>query len=222
MRSRILPAVGISAIALVAAAAFAPGATASSAPNGVQHGKAGTVHYKTAATCYSQGTSLTGEGIASQDFEPAFDAYDNTGADDFVLANPCKIKTLIVSGQYSAAGPATKARVTVYKDASGQPGAVIKSKTAKVTADSAGTLGLKISKKTLKAPAGHSWLGVQVIMDFGTSGQWYWNVAADGAGKTAMWENPNGGFGICPTWQPITTCNGTVGTELSFSFANKS
>src|SRR6478735_2310000 len=123
MRSRILPAVGISAIALVAAAAFAPGATASSAPNHGQQGKAGTAHYKTAASCYSQGTSLTGEAVASQDFESAFDAYDNTAADDFALSAACKIKTVTVSGQYSIAGPAKTAHVTLYKDAGGKPGA---------------------------------------------------------------------------------------------------
>jgi len=221
MRSRLLTAVGISAFALVAATALAPGASASSAPSGAHFGQAGTAHYKTAATCYSQGSSLTGEGVASQDFESAFDAYDNVAADDFALDQACKIKTVTVSGQYSVAGPAKKAQVTIYKDAGGQPGAVIKSKTAKVTADSAGSLTLKLKKKGLKAPQGHSWVSVQVIMDFGTSGQWYWNVATDGTGPTAQWQNPGGGFGVCPTWDDITTCNGTVGTQLSFALMSK-
>jgi len=216
MRSRILPAVGISAIALVAAAAFAPGASASNAPSGAHFGKAGAAHYQTAKSCYSQGASLTGEAVASQDFEAAFDAYDNTAADDFAIKKACKIKKVIVTGQYSASGPAKAAQVTLYKDAGGKPGATIASKKAKVTADSAGTLGLKI-KKGLKAPKGHSWISVQVIMDFGTSGQWYWAVATDGAGPTAQWQNPGGGFGVCPSWDAITTCNATVGTQLSFT-----
>ena len=221
MRPRILTAVGISAMALVAATALAPAAGASSAPSATHLGKAGTADYKTAALCYSQGSSLTGEGVASQDFEADFDAYDNVAAGDFAIDEVCKIKTVTASGQYSVAGPAQKARVTLYKDASGKPGAVIKSKTAKVVADSAGTLTLKLKKKGIKAPAGHSWISVQVIMDFGTSGQWYWNVATDGTGPTDQWQNPGGGFGICPTWDDITTCNGTVGTQLSFSLASK-
>jgi hypothetical protein len=224
MRSRILPAVGVSAIALVAAAAFAPMASAHQAPGSAGSAKVSTV--KAAASvgkvCYSQGTSPSGFGISSQDFESASNAYDDTAADDFKVGKKgCKIKTVAVSGFYSAGvSSTTKANVTFYKDASGKPGAVIKAvKNAKVSDDTTGNFTINLGKKVVKLKKGTTWVSVQAVLNFSTGGQWYWAQATDGGGADAQWQNPNGGFGVCPSWDSVVTCNGATDTAMIFSLS---
>jgi hypothetical protein len=221
MRSRILPAVGISALALVAATAFAGGASAQhSSLHGVSHGKAGAVHYAhTAATCYSQGAALDGNGISSQNFEASFDQYDDMAADDFKAAADCKAKVVVVTGTDSGIGAASE-NVTFYKNAGGVPGAVIKSLTKKGTY-SAGTYTIKLGKKGPKLPKGKTrWMSVQVNLDFSTGGQWFWSTATDGGGNDGQWQNPGNGFGTgCVTWCDATVA-GATSPEFSFSISS--
>src|SRR5512146_650480 len=51
---------------------------------------------------YDQTASGTTNGYSSQDFEAAFDIYDNQIADDFTATGDWNIDQIIVSGQYSA------------------------------------------------------------------------------------------------------------------------
>lgn len=126
MRSRILPAVGISALALVAATAFAP--VASAGHSGV--GPAGKtpvgqlVHAKVnpLASCYAQRDNDNGIGIVSQNFATADDIYDSQGADDFKLTSRCRAKTVTADGVYfNGSGPADSVNVTFYKNRDGKP-----------------------------------------------------------------------------------------------------
>lgn len=221
MRSRILPVAGVSAAALVAAASFVPAsAQGTHVSSATSHGASSTTSY-VGASCYSQGDALDGNGISSQNFEAAFDAYDDMAADDFKVGKKgCTVKTVVAAGTYSAAGPAVSANVTFYKDKNGKPGSVIKSKVGKIKNDNAGTLTLSLGKKGVKLAKGTTWVSVQVNMDFGTSGQWYWSTATDGGGNPGQWQNPGGGFGTCPTWDDVLTCvTGSTSNEFSFSLS---
>jgi hypothetical protein len=221
MRPRILPVAGISAAALACAMAFAPMASASSAPGVGHSGKSGVSHFAhSASLCYQQGSSLDGNGISSQNFEASFDIYDDSGASDFSVSGKCKIKTVSVNGIYSTGtGTSHSVTVTVYKDAGGVPGAVVKSKTSKKFSGGPNYV-VKLGKKGIKLKSGDYWVGVVDDRDFSTGGQWYWATATDGGGGDDQWENPGGGFGLpqCMTWCDATNA-GATSPEFSYSLS---
>src|SRR6266536_4447517 len=43
-------------------------------------------------------------------------------------------------------------------------------------------------------------------MTFGTQGEWGWTNRTVQSNQGAAWQNPGGGFGICPTWTRMTIC----------------
>ncbi len=209
MRSRILPAVGISALALVAAAVFAPGASATHGASPAHKSPASTLsHAKTtAASCYAQSDNDNGIGIVSQNFEASFDAYDAQGADDFKLKKTCKLKTTTVAGAYfNGAGPAASVNVTYYKNSGGLPGAIVKDFQGASYTDSSG-IGNFVVKTKGKLGKGKYFVSVQANLDFSAGGEWGWNTNNTQRGVAAVWQNPGGGFATgCATWTTLSSC----------------
>jgi hypothetical protein len=161
---------------------------------------------------YDQYDNATGAAYTSQDFETAFDAYDNQAADDFVVptGETWNIDQVDVQGQYSTGGPAAAFHVFIYSDAGGLPGTNVY--TALDQAYSDGGTGTDFVI-TLSSPAtlteGTYWVSVQSRQDFGTAGQWFWNDRSVQSGNPAAWQNPGGGFGTpCTTWGVRGTCIG--------------
>jgi hypothetical protein len=218
MRSRILPAVGISALALVAAAAFAPMASASHGAWAAHKTPPGALVH---TTCYAQLDNDNGVGISSQNFEPANDAYDDQGADDFKLAASCHVKLVTTAGFFSGAGSADSFNVTFYKNASGTPGAVIKSRSNRPYTDASGTgnVTVKLGRKGPKLGAHRYWVSVQANMNFGTEGQWGWLTNNTVRGAGSVWQQPGNGAGTgCTTYTTTTTCL-AAGEGGDFAFA---
>ncbi len=221
MRSRAIPALGLSVVALALATSLAGTASAASGPSASHSGtSAATVHGPQAA-CFSNMGGDTGTAITSQNFEASFDAYDASGADDVKLKKRCTVKQIDVAGQYyNGAGPADSETVTFYKDDSGKPGAVIKSQT-KVGVDTAGSYSINLKKVKLQKKTTY-WVGVQINMDFGVGGQWGWENTTDGFKNPAQWQNPGDGFASgCTTWGNMQTCLGGVapGPDLMFAIS---
>ena len=49
-------------------------------------------------------------------------------------------------------------------------------------------------------------------MDFATQGEWGWTDRTVQSNSPAAWQNPGGGFGVCPTWAPkLAVCIPTAG-----------
>src|SRR5262245_20071286 len=74
---------------------------------------------------YDQYDSPGTYGWTSQDFEAAYDAFDNQGADDFVVpaGETWNIDEVDVKGVYfNGAGPSATFNVFIYSDSSGLPG----------------------------------------------------------------------------------------------------
>lgn len=220
MRKRLASVITASAMVTAAALMFAPAAGAASAPSFAGRG---TVHPAVEApdasvVLYDQNNNDAGTGVTSQNFEASFDIYDNSGADDFVATGGgWKIKQVTVTGvYYNGYGPAVSETVSVYKDAGGLPGALIKAKT-KVGADTAGSFVIKLGKTGIKTGgAGTRWLGVVVNMDFSAGGQWGWETRSVQSGNGAAWQNPGNGFGSgCVTWTNLMTCLG-YGPDFMF------
>ena len=173
---------------------------------------------------YDQTTgTVAGTGPASQDFEASFDTYDNQAADNFTIpaSTTWTINQVVIGGSYfNGVGPALSFNVFFYSDASGIPGTQVYSATAQpYVYDGTTYFTISLSPAAVLT-TGNYWISVQCRMDFAVGGQFAWNVVSGAYGSVAQWQNPGGGFAVCPTWGPITTCNTTVQTDLSFSLNN--
>jgi hypothetical protein len=85
-----------------------------------------------------------------------------------------------------------------------------------VGTDSGGTFTIPLSTVTL-AP-GSYWVSVTATMAFASGGEWGWEVTSNQKqGIDGQWENPGGGFGVCPTWGDVVTCVGSTGPDFMFT-----
>lgn len=209
---------------LALAAALALSGAAFAAPSKSVSGKTAVLPVTAQAVLYSQLANDSANGITSQDFEAAFDAYDNRAADDFVVpfGVKWKVSEVFVAGQHFGVTP-NSANVTFYKDKGGKPGKVVADfPMAAITNDSSGSLTVSLpSSVTLKA--GTYWVSVQAQMDFNVGGQWYWETNLAPTGMNAMWQNPGGGFGTgCDKYADMNTCLGQPAGDMMFELRGKS
>ena len=190
---------------------------AAAAPAVMGHGQRAAIPAASPdGTCYSNMGSDTFNAILSQNFEATFAAYSSQAADDFVLTSTCRAKSVDIVGQYfNGSGPADSVDLTVYKNQDNKPGKVLKTFHSRSYTNGA-SFHLKVAG-TLKS--GHYWLSPVANMAFGAGGEWGWEVQTEINGLEAMWQNPGGGFGICPTWATITNCIGVTG-DFMFSINN--
>jgi hypothetical protein len=194
----------------------------SAAPSATHHGQAqAAAAVSPDATCASNAGTDTGNAIVSQDFtDSGYDIYDSEAADDFTLSAPCVANGLSVTGQFfNGSGPADSLNITYYKNKSSHPGKVVKALTG-LDASTGPSFNVKHGKVKLKA--GHFWVSPQVVMAFGggTTGEWGWEVQTEESGVEANWQNPGGGFGVCPSWDTITNCIGVSG-DFMFTVKGK-
>src|SRR4029453_5951238 len=60
-------------------------------------------------------------------------------------------------------------------------------------------------------PAGTNWMEAQGKMNFTVNGPFGWTDRTVQSNQGAAWQNPGGGFGVCPTWTLKTICIPTAG-----------
>jgi stress response protein SCP2 len=178
-----------------------------------------------AAVLYDQTDSDAASGINSQNFEAAYDVYDNQGADDFTVPSGVKWKVSevdVTGSYYNGSGLAASQHVTFYKDKNGKPGKIV-AEFDNVTGsdDGFGSLAIKLpSTVTLKT--GTYWVSVQVNMDYSQGGQWAWGNRSTVNGSNAMWQNPGDGFGSgCVKYADESTCTGSGLGDKLFSLRGK-
>jgi hypothetical protein len=173
---------------------------------------------------YDQTAGTTTNGIASQDFETVNDGFDCQAADNFTVpGGGWTIRRVIVGGFYGTTGPAAGFNVYFYADAGGVPGAspVYTALSQAYSYDGITYYSIGLSTPAVLA-AGNYWISVQCRMDFGAGGQWFQFTSTGTFGATAQWQNPGNGFATpCTTWNPITLCNGSVETEMSFALTDE-
>jgi len=159
---------------------------------------------------YDQINSCGTNATSSQNFEPGFDAFDDELADDFVVTGIIwQISQVNASGVYfNGAGPLSSVNVRFYANAAGLPSGAPLCEFLNVVPTSGGLPSLVIDLPgTCDLNSGTYWVSVQVNMDFGTGGQWGWTDRTVQSNSAAAWQNPGGGFGVCPTWGTRhTTC----------------
>jgi Putative Ig domain/Kelch motif len=163
------------------------------------------------AVLYDQNDNDASNATNSQNFEAANAAFDDFVADDFVVpAGPgWSVSEVTIPGVYfSGTGPANSVNVTFYADAAGLPGAVACDRPAEVPSSglATGSFVIDLSSPCVLAP-GTYWMSAQVNMDFSAGGQWGWEDRLVTSNNPAAFQNPGGGFGVCPTWgQRGATC----------------
>jgi hypothetical protein len=189
------------------------------------------------AILYNQMNNPGANAVSSQNFETAYDAYDSFGADDFVVpANTSwTIKGVGVNGLYygcipPACGPAASFNVFFHTDNGGLPNdppAATRANMAYVVDpdDPPGTFRIKVNPQ-ITIPASpnprHVWVSVQANLDFNVGGQFGWGVRTVQSNDPAAWQNPGGGFGVCPDWAPMAGCIGIVDPDFQFLLAGTS
>jgi hypothetical protein len=175
---------------------------------------------KGSKTLYDQNSNDDGEAIDSQNFESTFAAYDDAGADDFTVpsGHTWKVSEVDVTGQFFVdSGPSSSENVTFYSDAGGKPGKAVKKGTfTNLNGSGSPSYSLKLGKKGVKLKAGTYWVSVVANCAFESCGEWGWEMNGAVQGNPAVWENPGGGFGICPKWDTVLNC---IGASGDFMFA---
>ena len=216
----------LTAGSLVAGAAIGTGpASASHRPSAVHRGHAAQAPRANPnlTLLYDQNNNDTGVAIVSQNFEPTYDQYDTLGADDFRVAKGqhWALNEVDVTGTYfNGAGPAASETVSVYADAAGVPGALVKAVTKVGTDNGFGSFVIPVGNIKLR-PHKRYWISVRANMDLATGGEWGWNTRTIVGKRSnpAVWENPGGGFALgCATFSNMQTCLGAVGEGPDFMF----
>ena len=168
----------------------------------------------------------TGSGPPSQIF-PDFPDFTSISVDDlFITGDAGLICSIDIQGRYTAGAPGlpgdpnSTVELTIYADDNGIPGAVqyTESFPGSVDADADGNFTLEpaqVIEATIN-PDTRYWISVVAVMEFGLSGQWYWSSATDANDNAALWQNPGGGFGVCPSWATFAECGvgGGLGPDL--------
>lgn len=161
-------------------------------------------------TLYDQAGSDSGIGIVSQNFESTFDAYDCTGADDFVVPKGVvwRIKEVDITGTpFDGSGIASSENVSFYKGKKNRPGAPIATFENIVGATNESRSYFVTLDRTVRLGPGQYWLSFQVNESFNLEGEWGWEAREDVVGSPSVWRNPNDGFQTgCTDWGRQTDC----------------
>ena len=177
----------------------------------------------TPGVLYDQTDNASMAGTSSQDFEAAFDAFDDQTADDFVVpaGQTYVVNQVNVGGQYfNGTGPAPLVNIFFYPNSGTLPGATALCTYSGIPITSGAATGAfnVILPSSCVLAAGTYWVSVQARMDFNVGGQWAWTDRTVESNSGAAWRNPGGGFG-CKAgadWVLKTTCVMTTDPDQVF------
>ena len=173
-----------------------------------------TLRLPKCGTLYSQYDNAATEpplGIGSQQFEPTMAAFNDQGADDFVLPPAPErywIQAVNVMGEYSAGGgPAVSFNVFFYTNGAGNlPGTQIAAFLNRPYIGPPPNLEIDLGNGVVLDP-GTYWLSLQAVQNFNPNGQWFWHNRTAQSNAGAAWENPGDGYGTgCVTWSRKNAC----------------
>lgn len=171
---------------------------------------------------YNQNSNGTGIATVSSNFTNYATNYDCAAADDFVVpqGHTWKIAEVDVTGLYFGGSAADSENVTFFKDRRGKPGRIVEALNKQNGIGGDGSFIFYLPKKVRLKP-GTYWLSVVANFVF-AEGEGEWGLEMNGTihGRPAMWENPGGGFGVCPTWGTIGSCLGYTG-DLMFDLQGR-
>src|SRR6266496_2166457 len=142
-----------------------------------------------------------------------FPTFSSDLADDFVVpgGQTWNVESIDADGLYfNGPGPAINWNVFIYTDSSTLPGTLVYSTLNQPVSVVGTTFTVNLTPAAVLA-AGTYWIEIQANMDFATQGEWGWTDRTVLSNNPAAWQNPGGGFGMCPTWTVKTVCIPTAG-----------
>jgi len=152
-------------------------------------------------TLWDQLSNLT-SGVAGQDFEDAYNAYDCMGADDFSFSGvKWKITQFQARFFYSAdGGPVNTFNIRIYSNNNGVPGTLLNTFSGLNYTVSGITFTITLPNALTLNP-GTYWVSIQGQQDFASVGQCYWyNSNVSNSSYKYKWMNPGNGFGLGTDW----------------------
>jgi hypothetical protein len=156
---------------------------------------------------YDQYDNASVIGTLSSTFTD-FPAFNSDLADDFVVptGQTWNVQSIDADGAYFPFnGPANSFNVFFYADNAGLPGAQVYSATNQPFSVVGTTFSVTLPSVAVLTE-GTYWVEIQANMTFVPNGAWVWRDRTLQSNQGAAWQNPGGGFGICPTWTLKTTC----------------
>jgi hypothetical protein len=128
-------------------------------------------------------------------------------ADDFVVptGETWNVQSIDADGVYLGPGPANSFNVFFYADNGGLPGTQVYSAVNQPFSVVGSTFTVALPTMAVLTE-GTYWVEIQANMTFLPNGAWLWRDRTVQSNQGAAWQNPGGGFGVCPTWTLKTTC----------------
>src|SRR5205823_3616081 len=142
-----------------------------------------------------------------------FPTFSADLADDFVVpgGQTWNVESIDADGVYfNGPGPAASFNVFFYANSGSLPGAQVFSATNQPFTQSGSTFTVNLPSPAVLT-AGTYWVEMQANMTFTPNGEWGWTDRTVQSNNPAAWQNPGGGFGMCPTWTVKTVCIPTAG-----------
>src|SRR6266513_1818466 len=142
-----------------------------------------------------------------------FPTFSADLADDFVVpgGQTWNVQSIDADGLYfNGPGPAASFNVFFYANSGSLPGAQVFSATNQPFTQSGSTFTVNLPSPAVLT-AGTYWVEIQANMTFNPNGEWGWTDRTVQSNNPAAWQNPGGGFGVCPTWTVKTVCIPTAG-----------
>jgi len=166
---------------------------------------------------YDQYDNASASGTFSSTFTD-FPDFNADLADDFVVpaGQTWNVQSIDADGAYFLFnGPANSFNVFFYADNAGLPGAQVYSATNQPFSVVGTTFSVTLPSMAVLSE-GTYWVEIQANMTFFSNGAWIWRDRTVQSNQGAAWQNPGGGFGVCPTWALKTTCVPTGGPDQVF------
>ena len=166
---------------------------------------------------YDQYDNASAIGTFSSTFTD-FPDFNSDLADDFVVptGQTWNVQSIDADGAYFLFnGPANSFNVFFYADNAGLPGAQVYSATNQPFSVVGTTFSVNLPSMAVLSE-GTYWVEIQANMTFVPNGAWIWRDRTVQSNQGAAWQNPGGGFGVCPTWALKTTCVPTGGPDQVF------
>jgi hypothetical protein len=221
--NRTILVTAASVIALCAGSASAAGILAASDPS-----KTSPLSRPDGAKLlWNQNSNYANNQVDSQNFTGGTtSSYNDQAADDFVIpkGRVWTITEVDVTGVYfNGSGPAMSEDVVLYKDSKGMPGKPVKNgRFTSLNGTGGPDFAVVLPGNGVRLKPGHYWVSVIANQAFDPYGEWGWEVNNQQHHKQAMWQNPSGGFGVCPTWGTIENCYSSPGPDLMFDLQGTS
>lgn len=164
--------------------------------------------------CAAHSGAAEGIGIPSANDATNQDGEFSAAGASMLTVRSCRVTRIVAFGTYAdGAMPADSVDVTIFKNAHGLPGALVREQDNLAYVDKSGTGDLSISIDPVKLNGAY-FVSVVANMSLESGGEWDWQLTSKRPGHD-VWENPDDVLGTgCTTFMDLGTCTGHPGSFM--------